>query len=185
MLIKEKTFLCSGTRTSTDTLNQFEQHTLKYLGAVLTDSGDGWADTRNRVQAGFFAVRRIARLWSLGTHRGRGVRRGLTTQRRLRVMKTVLEGTLLACGKTRVWSKVQERKAQQVFSRGIRRAVGVDRLSMRDFGYSDEGLRRLVHWDTFQTVLHRQVLRLVGHVARMPITRLPNLKSHCLVGLPT
>ena len=172
---REKLLLCSGTRDHTEVLNQFEQRTLKYLGAFLTDSGDGWADTRKRVQAGFFAVRRIARLWSLGTFKGRGSNRGLTNHRKLKVMKTVLEGTLLACGKTRVWTKVQERKAQQVFSRGIRRALGVDRLNMREFNYSDAGLRQLVHWDSFETVLHRQVLRWVGHVARMPISRLPKI----------
>ena len=58
-------------------------------------------------------------------------------------MRAVLEGTVLACGKTRVWNKVQELKAQQVLSRGIRRALGVDRHNMREFGYSDEGLRLL------------------------------------------
>ena len=90
-------------------------------------------------------------------------------------MRTVLEGTLLACGKTRTWSKAQERKAQQVLSRGIRRALGVDRMSMWQHGYSDEGLRRLVHWDSFEHLLHRQVLRRIGHVARMPISRLPKI----------
>ena len=172
---REKLILCSGARNPTEVMQQFEQHTLKYLGAFLTDSGDGWADTRKRVQAGFFAVKRIARLWSLGIHKGRGSHRGLSNHRKLRVMKTVFEGTLLACGKTRVWSTVQERKAQQVFSRGIRRALGVDRLNTRQHGYSDEDLCHLVEWDTFSTVLHRQVLRWVGHVARMPITRLPKI----------
>ena len=47
---------------------------------------------------------------------------------------------------------------------------------MREHGYSDEGLRHLVRWDTFATVLHRQVLRWVGHVARMPITRLSKIR---------
>ena len=148
---------------------------MKHLGAFLNDSADYWPDTRKRVQAGFFAVRRIAKLWSLGTARGRGSGAGLSKTRKLRVMRTVVEGALLACGKTRVWSKVQEKKAQQVLSRGIRRALGVDRMSMWQHGYSDEGLRNLVQWDSFEHLLHRQVLRWVGHVARMPISRLPKI----------
>ena len=172
---REKIILCSGGRNKVETLHQFEQRTIKHLGAFLNDSGDYWPDTKKRVQAGFFAVRRVARLWSLGTPRGRGSHKGLTQARKLKVMRAVLEGTVLACGKTRVWNKVQELKAQQVLSRGIRRALGVDRHNMREFGYSDEGLRLLANWDSFETLLHRNVLRWVGHVARMPISRLPKI----------
>ena len=50
-------------------------------------------------------------------------------------MKCVLEGTLLAYGKTRVWSLAQEKKANQVLARGIRRCLGVDRYNMWEFGY--------------------------------------------------
>lgn len=179
---RERLILCTGGRTATEVLNQFEHKTIKHLGAFLNDSADYWTDTKKRVQAGFFAVRRVARLWSLGTAHGRGSNKGLSNSRKLKIMRSVLEGTLLACGKTRVWSKVQERKAQQVLSRGIRRALGVDRLNMRQHSYSDEGLRRLVQWDSFEDLLHRNVLRWVGHVARMPISRLPKI---ALFGWPT
>ena len=60
-------------------------------------------------------------------------------------------------------------------SRAVRRCLGLDLLNMREYSYSDESLRQLVHWDSFEHLLHRQVLRWVGHVARMPITRLPKI----------
>ena len=91
----------------------------KHVGATLTDNAEKWAETKKRVQTRFFAVRRIAKLWSLGTHRGRGKpgkRAGLANARLLHVMKCVLEGALLACGTPRVWNLVQERKANQVLS---------------------------------------------------------------------
>ena len=178
---REKLIICTGRRGKTEVLNKFEQKTVKHLGAFLDDSADYWPDTKKRVQAGFFAVRRIAKLWSLGTARGRGNSAGLNKARKLRVMRTVLEGTLLAGGKTRTWSKAQERKAQQVLSRGIRIALGVDRMSMWQHGYSDEGLRNLFHWDSFEHLLHRQVLRWIGHVARMPISsHLPFTQDCCV-----
>ena len=90
-------------------------------------------------------------------------------------MRCVLEGTLLACGKTRVWSLAQERKANQVLARGIRRCLGLDRHNMREFGYSDESLRILVQWDHFSTLIHRSTLRWLGHVARMNCHRLPKI----------
>ena len=46
---------------------------------------------------------------------------------------------------------------------------------MREFGYSDEALRHLVRWDSFSTLLHRSVLRWLGHVARMDAKRLPKM----------
>ena len=46
---------------------------------------------------------------------------------------------------------------------------------MREFGYSDEALRHLVRWDSFSTLLHRSVLRWLGHVARMDTKRLPKM----------
>ena len=90
-------------------------------------------------------------------------------------MRAVVEGTLLACGKTRVWSSVQERKANQVLARGIRRCLGLDVFNMREFGYSDERLRHMVQWNSFSELMHRQVLNWVGHVARMPADRLPKI----------
>jgi ribonuclease HI len=179
---REKLVLVPGGRSPTEVLNEFEVKFLKHLGATLTDTGDQWKETSRRVQAGFFAVRRIAKLWSLGSNRGRGSRTGLSNERKLRVMRCVLEGTLLACGKSRVWSRAQERKANQVLARGIRRALGLDVFNMSEHGYSDLALRKMVHWDDFSSLLHRQVLKWVGHIARMDITRLPKI---ALFGWPT
>ncbi|CAK9016044.1 unnamed protein product [Durusdinium trenchii] len=61
------------------------------------------------------------------------------------------------------------------YSFGIRRALGLDAFNMREFNIADAALRRLVHWDTFEHLLHRQVLRWVRHIARMPISRLPKV----------
>ena len=96
-------------------------------------------------------------------------------------MRSVVEGTLLACGKTRVWSQAQERKANQVMARGIRRCLGLDKLNMREFSYSDESLRGSARWDTFSDLLHRNILRWVGHVARMSCIR---LAKQALFGWP-
>ena len=90
-------------------------------------------------------------------------------------MRAVIEGAVLACGKTRIWSSAQERKIQQVLSRAVRRSLGLDVFNMREYGYSDEGLLRMVHWDPFPLLLHRQVLHWAGHVARMPVSRLPKI----------
>ena len=104
---REKIILCSGGRCRMDVTREFEQKTMKHLGAFLK-----WPDTKKRVQAGFLAVKRIAKLWSLGSPHGRGRQTGLSTSRKLKVMslRSVVEGTLLACGKTRVWSKAQEKR---------------------------------------------------------------------------
>ena len=102
---------------------------MKHLGATHCDNADQWVETEKRVQAGFYAVKRVAKYWSLGTSHGRGSGTGLHTTKKLRVMRAVVEGTLLACGKSRVWSLAQERKANQVMARGIRRCLGVDRCA--------------------------------------------------------
>ena len=118
---REKLVLVPGGRRLTDVLNQFETKVLKHLGATHRDNADQWAETKKRVQAGFFAVKRVAKYWSMGTNRGRGSQAGLATARKLRVMRCVLEDTLLACCKTRVWSLAQERKANQVLACGCER----------------------------------------------------------------
>ena len=112
---RETLILCSGGRSATEVLSQFERCTMKHLGAFLNDCADYWPDTKKRVQAGFLAVKRIARLWSLGTPHGRGSSRGLSNSRKLKVMKAVLEGTVLACSRSRVWSTVQEKKCSKFF----------------------------------------------------------------------
>ncbi|CAK9056851.1 LINE-1 retrotransposable element ORF2 protein (ORF2p) [Includes: Reverse transcriptase [Durusdinium trenchii] len=62
---RETLILCSGGRSATEVLSQFERRTMKHLGAFLNDCADYWPDTKKRVQAGFLAVKRIARLWRL------------------------------------------------------------------------------------------------------------------------
>ena len=169
---REKLILQPGGRVKTNVFNEFEVQFLKHLGATLTDNADQWAETKKRVQAGSFAVKRIAKLWSLGTHRGRGKRAGLSNARRLRVMKCVLEGTLLACGKTRVWNLVQERKANQVLSRGVRRALGLDVFNMSEHGYSDAELRQM---NSELVMKCREILRRVS--AARAIT-LEHVRAH-------
>ncbi|CAE7493888.1 unnamed protein product [Symbiodinium sp. CCMP2592] len=172
---REKLMLVPGGRLIWEVLNEFEAKTLKHLGATHCDNADQWAETKKRVQAGFYAVKRVAKYWSLGTSHGRGAGMGLHTTKRLRVMRAVVEGTLLACGKSRVWSLAQERKANQVMARGIRRCLGVDRYNMREYGYSDEALRQMVQWNSFTTLMHRSILLWLGHVARMNCDRLPKM----------
>ena len=132
-----------------EVFNQFETRALKHLGSMLTDNADQWRETNRVVQAGFYAVKRLAKIWSLGTPRGRGSSGGLTSVRKLKVMRAVLEGTLLACGKTRVWNQAHERKANQVLARGIRRCLGLDVFNMSENNYSDASLRNMVCWDSF------------------------------------
>ena len=62
-----------------------------------------------------------------------------------------------------------------VLARGIRRCLGLDRYNMWEHGYSDEALRHMVQRDSFSSLLHRSVLKWVGHVARMPCHRLPKM----------
>ncbi|CAE7713008.1 unnamed protein product [Symbiodinium sp. CCMP2592] len=172
---REKLMLVPGGRLIWEVLNEFEAKTLKHLGATHCDNADQWAETKKRVQAGFYAVKRVAKYWSLGTSHGRGAGMGLHTTKRLRVMRAVVEGTLMACGKSRVWSLAQERKANQVMARGIRRCLGVDRYNMREYGYSDEALRQMVQWNSFTTLMHRSILLWLGHVTRMNCDRLPKM----------
>ena len=125
--------------------------------------------------SGILCGQRVTQYWSLGTNRGRGNQTGLNNSCKLRVMRCVLEGTLLACGKSRVWSLAQEKKANQVLARGIRRSLGLDRFNMREFGYSDEVLRQTVQREQFTPLLFRNVLKWLGHVARMDCSRVPKM----------
>ena len=179
---REKLVVAVGGMQRMEVFNHFETRALKHLGSMLTDNADQWRETNRVVQAGFYAVKRLAKIWSLGTPRGRGSSGGLTTVRKLKVMRTVLEGTLLACGKTRVWNQAHERKANQVLARGIRRCLGLDVFNMSENNYSDASLRNMVCWDSFSTLIHRQVLKWVGHVARMQTCRAPKM---ALFGWPS
>lgn len=55
---REKLILSSGGRCRMDVTREFEQKTMKHLGAFLNDTADYWPDTKKRVQAGFLAVKR-------------------------------------------------------------------------------------------------------------------------------
>ena len=82
----------------------------------------------------------------------------------------------------RVWNQAQERKANQVLARGIRRCLGLDVFNVSENNYTDAALRNMVCWDSFSNLVHRQVLKWVEHVARMQTGRAPKM---ALFGWPS
>ena len=62
---------------------------------------------------------------------------------------------------------------QRVANQAVRKAMGMDCYRMAETGLTDEDLYRAAGWEAMQDVIHRQTLVWLGHVARMPISRLP------------
>ena len=85
-------------------------------------------------------AKQIAKAWSTGTHRGRGLTSRLKLLARLRVMKSIIIPTLTTFSQTRPWSKAQINALQTVQSYALQRVFGLDRLAMQEHHITNQQL---------------------------------------------
>eukprot|EP00969_Alexandrium_andersonii_P024164 1054793-Alexandrium_andersonii.AAC.1 len=88
-------------------------------------------------------------------------------------MKAALQPTILSFARSRAWTKRQQRAVQRIAHLGVRRALGMDCYAMAHYGVTDADLYAAAGWEQIKDVIHRQTLVWLGHVARMPLHRLP------------
>ena len=120
-------------------------------------------------------ARDIAKAWSTGTHRGRGVTSRVKLLARLRVMRSVIVPTLTTFGRSRTWTRGQVALLQSAQNYALQRAFGLDRLAMHEYHITNDQLHRAAMWPTIKHTLMSQTLKWLGHICRMPIDRLPKL----------
>ena len=80
---------------------------VRHIGAFLEERGGNQYETDKKVKAGWGAVGRTAKAWSLGTPGGRGFRKGLKLDIRIKIMKAVVLPTILSFCRSRAWNKFQ------------------------------------------------------------------------------
>ena len=148
---------------------------VRHLGGIQTEDGTSGADMQHRCCAAYANIRRVAKAWSLGSPGGRGENSLLPRRTRLRAVRAVTMPTVLALTRTRKWGGKELKKAQRVQRYALRRAFGLDPWIMQEQHISGEDLERAAGWEDITVVHRRQTLMWLGHVARMPVHRLPKL----------
>eukprot|EP00969_Alexandrium_andersonii_P096220 4248818-Alexandrium_andersonii.AAC.1 len=63
--------------------------------------------------------------------------------------------------------------AQRVANVAVRRAMGMDCQMMTQLDATDAQLYAAAGWESMRELIERQTMVWVGHVARMPLHRLP------------
>ena len=164
----------SGTkRRSYDVRIPGEASVVRHTGGWVSEDCGHTEDTKHRVGQGFGVIRKIAKAWSTGTHKGRGAGSGVRITTRLDLLKQTLIPTITTFARSRAWNKTQLRQVERVARYAVRRAFGMDRLNMQEYHVSDEMLYQASGWNTVTDTIRRLTLQWVGHIARMPLTRRP------------
>ena len=118
-------------------------------------------------------VGKIAKAWSIGSDRGRGRNSGLTITTRLQIMRQTVVPVLTSFSRSRSWNKRQMEQIERVARYAVRRAMGMDIYAMQEHHISDEMMYQASGWNTTADTMRRLTLEWVGHIARMPVSRLP------------
>ena len=84
-----------------------EHPSVRHVGGIICSTGAQWKDTLHRCNQTKRRAREIAKAWSTGTHRGRGVTSRVKLLARLRVMRSVITPTLTTFGRSRTWTRGQ------------------------------------------------------------------------------
>lgn len=150
-------------------------HKVRHVGGIISQSGGQWKDTLHRSIQGKLRAKEIAKAWSTGTHRGRGNTSRVKLLARLRVMRSVVIPTLTTFSRSRAWTRAQILMLQKTQNYALQRAFGLDKLAMHELHITNAQLHAAAQWPPIEEVIMEQSLRWLGHVARMPITRLPKL----------
>ena len=146
---------------------------VRHVGGLLTDTGTQWADTTSKCLKAKQRAKDIAKAWATGTAHGRGRSSRVKIATRLKVMRSVVVPTLVALGRSRAWTNGQIAALQAVQTYALQRCFGLDKLLVRDHHITTEQLHKAAQWPTVKDVLCAATLRWIGHVARMPTSRLP------------
>ena len=152
-----------------------EHPSVRHVGGIICSTGAQWKDTIHRCNQAKRRAREIAKAWSTGTHRGRGVTSRVKLLARLRVMRSVIAPTLTTFGRSRTWTRGQVALLQSAQNYALQRAFGLDRLAMHEYHITNDQLHRAAMWPTIKHTLMSQTLKWLGHICRMPIDRLPKL----------
>lgn len=151
------------------------QHTVRHVGGIISQSGGQWKDTLHRSANGLRRAKEVAKAWSTGTHRGRGSTSKVKLLARLRVMRSVVVPTLTTFSRSRAWTRAQILHLQKIQNYALQRAFGLDKLAMHELHITNAQLHAAAQWPFIEDVIMEQSLRWLGHIARMPITRLPKI----------
>ena len=156
-----------------------EKGTIRHIGGHLSETGKHNEDTRIKCGKARGVTRQIAKIWSLGTDRGRGVGNKIEKTTRLNIMSVFIKPIVTTFCRSRAWTKGDLTKVQRVANYAVRRAMGVDWVIMREHHISDEMLYNVSGWEQMESLIKRQSLVWLGHVSRMHVDRLPKI---CLFG---
>ena len=148
---------------------------VRHVGGILTDSSSQWKDTLHRCQQAKFRIKQVATAWSSGRPQSRGHHSRVKLLARLRVMRSVTIPTLTSFARSRTWTNGQIEALQVVQNQALRKVFGLTRLNLREQHITHTQLHRAARWPPVRTILMRATLRWLGHIARMPITRLPKI----------
>ena len=169
----ETLILAPNTRPERRARNDDAPNKVRYVGGLLTDRGTQWADTTSKCLKARQRAKDIAKAWSTGTAHGRGRSSRVKIATRLKVMRSVVVPTLVALGRSRAWTNGQIAALQAVQTYALQRCFGLDRILVRDHRITTEQLHKAAQSPMIKDVLSAATLRWVGHVARMPTSRLP------------
>lgn len=147
----------------------------RHVGGILTDTNSQWKDTLHRCHQAKIRIKQVANAWSTGPPRSRGYNSRVKLLARLRVMRSVIIPTLTAFGRSRTWTNGQIAALQVVQNQALQRVFGLTRRDLRERHITNAQLHQATRWPTVRVLLMRATLRWLGHIARMPVTRLPKI----------
>ncbi|CAE7261281.1 unnamed protein product [Symbiodinium sp. CCMP2592] len=156
--------VASTVRAPTDVPWLGEGPTVKHLGTLLAERAGHAAETHRCAQKAASRVVEISGAWLRGRTK-QYKRKDLSTSTRIRVLKSVVKGTLMSFSRTRSWQTNQISRMQDM---AIRRSLGYRLKELRQAGITNEVMRNLVQWEKFDSAVRRASLLWLGHVARMP-----------------
>ena len=90
-------------------------------------------------------------------------------------MRSVVVPTLTTFSRSRAWTRAQILHLQKIQNYALQRAFGLDKLAMHELHITNAQLHAAAQWPFIEDVIMEQSLRWLGHIARMPITRLPKI----------
>ena len=156
----------SMARPATDVPWLGELHTVKHVGALLSERAGHVAETGRASRRCISKIEELSGAWT----RGKQIRRrrhDLKRSVRIKVLKAVVKGILFSFCRTRAWQTSQISRMQNIINFAVRRAFNVKLRTLRRNGLTNRIMTGMAQWEPFDQAVRRATLLWVGHVARM------------------
>ncbi len=161
-------------KTERITVGAAKATSAKHVGGRLRSDARHCDDLAYRIARARSTIGSLKTAWRFRMGR-KDATHPVKRETRAKIMRSFVEPIVLWSCKTRTWTKVELRKVDAIQAAAARTVLGLTMYDKESEHQKNRDICAKLGWTPLSNIVQFQVWKWFGHLARMPMTRLPKL----------